>query len=641
MYQIKTIKYYSPPLSDLNKTSATPMPILKIPPHTLTPYNAQATLFFQSGFWSLYLPVTVAGRVSDIWRSYFSQALFKRIGVDLGFLPRPVVVQDRNPHSHEADFNAEIPLYIKSSALISHLLKDYVLNDNHTAVSFVEILESLWVDMFERNYIEKGDVENMQQWIDLLLKLGYQFPSMHSLSSKPLNTTKIIKYDLEEVLQTRKKLNGLGRSVNKIEPSEKSENINCDNQNYNIIFGSSDLHDGSRTSISSVLANLKQTYIHVSDMKKPSNYPELLKLPNIKFARERPSYPVRVYSDHSKKMKPTWVLENLQWYSNHGKDVNTIDAFICSFPASMCQLWSPMNKTIIFLPAHRYNLGRCSVKEWRDLNKNILEWKTWKPDMGHTIGGVSRYDVEYVKYYTGINAALIPSYSGFYINSSLYKGDKKELLIFSYAAGLFIDKVTEILLPEFSAKQVYDLYKPYTPEDLGRHRAVITLPYSVMSYRHTELYALGIPLFAPSIKFYMGYFVPYQQKDQKASRRPGGAGIGWDRTSTSHPYCRSDPMLEQKMRPKNNSKSIHPYSPNVDMWEDVEAENYWLQFADFYDWPHIQYFDSYEHLKQLLLHTNFTSVHELMTQEHEIRRETVVREWCSIIKRISNHKKHP
>ena len=86
----------------------------------MTPYNTQATLIFPSGFWSLYLPVTVAGRVSDIWRSLFSQALFKRIGVDLGFLPRPIVVLDLNPHSYEADFDAEIDLDHRRKVRRSH-----------------------------------------------------------------------------------------------------------------------------------------------------------------------------------------------------------------------------------------------------------------------------------------------------------------------------------------------------------------------------------------------------------------------------------------------------------------------------------------------------------------------------------------
>ena len=163
---------------------------MKVPADSMTPYNAQATLFFRSGFWSLYLPISVAGRVSDIWRSYFAQALFKRIGVDLGFLPRPIVVQDRNPHSYEADFDAEIPLYTKSSALISYLLENYVSGKNSISRSFIETLESLWIDMYERSYIEKEDVQNMQLWISALMKIGYPFPSLKSwFSSKSLEET--------------------------------------------------------------------------------------------------------------------------------------------------------------------------------------------------------------------------------------------------------------------------------------------------------------------------------------------------------------------------------------------------------------------------------------------------------------------
>jgi len=62
----------------------------------VVPYNAQATIHFYDAFWALLLPVSVAGRVSDIWRSYIAQALFKRLDLSLGFLPRPIVVQERN-----------------------------------------------------------------------------------------------------------------------------------------------------------------------------------------------------------------------------------------------------------------------------------------------------------------------------------------------------------------------------------------------------------------------------------------------------------------------------------------------------------------------------------------------------------------
>ena len=63
-------------------------PIVRIPNSVVTPYNAQATLHFYPAFWALYLPITVSGRVSDIWRSFVAQAFFKHLGLSLGFLPR-------------------------------------------------------------------------------------------------------------------------------------------------------------------------------------------------------------------------------------------------------------------------------------------------------------------------------------------------------------------------------------------------------------------------------------------------------------------------------------------------------------------------------------------------------------------------
>ena len=62
--------------------------IVRIPNNVVTPFNAQATLHFYPAFWALYLPISVSGRVSDIWRSYVGQAFFKHLGLSLGFLPR-------------------------------------------------------------------------------------------------------------------------------------------------------------------------------------------------------------------------------------------------------------------------------------------------------------------------------------------------------------------------------------------------------------------------------------------------------------------------------------------------------------------------------------------------------------------------
>ena len=69
-------------------------------------------------------------------------------------------------------------------------------------------------------------------------------------------------------------------------------------------------------------------------------------------------------------------------------------------------------------------------------------------------------------------------------------------------------------------------------------------------------------------------------------------------------------------------------SPNLELKEDVEAEMYWIQFSDFYDWPHIQLFDDFHHLKRLLLTADFNSIHNLMLDENKIRKNQATRSWC-------------
>lgn len=67
------------------------------------PYNAQATIHDLRAMWGLLLPITVHGRVSDIWRSYFTQRIMWSAGLKLA-MARPWVVQKRNAHNYLGDF---------------------------------------------------------------------------------------------------------------------------------------------------------------------------------------------------------------------------------------------------------------------------------------------------------------------------------------------------------------------------------------------------------------------------------------------------------------------------------------------------------------------------------------------------------
>ncbi len=89
-----------------------------VPQDSFAPLNAQAALFLeQESLWMTFLPVTVHGRVADIWRGYVAQRLAREVGKRMLFTP-PLVRQERNPHNFLADMQGESDLYLRSDALL-------------------------------------------------------------------------------------------------------------------------------------------------------------------------------------------------------------------------------------------------------------------------------------------------------------------------------------------------------------------------------------------------------------------------------------------------------------------------------------------------------------------------------------------
>lgn len=136
---------------------------------SFAPWNAQSTLFNYNAFWGLLLPMTVHGRVSDIWRSYFTQRLLWEQTSHIAFCPS-LVNHIRNQHRLIKDFDAELPLYTQAESLVKYL-RDWV----PTSKRIPDMLEELYIDMYERGIIEKKDIEFIQLWIIDLYSVGYAF----------------------------------------------------------------------------------------------------------------------------------------------------------------------------------------------------------------------------------------------------------------------------------------------------------------------------------------------------------------------------------------------------------------------------------------------------------------------------------
>ncbi len=270
----------------------------------------------------------------------------------------------------------------------------------------------------------------------------------------------------------------------------------------------------------------------------------------------------------------------------------------------MCEMWMPFNKSIVFAPAHRYNLGRCTKEEWDRLNQHLYMLAS---SPRHVIGALSFYDKAYLEHYTGLNVAPLYSYSGYYTDHVKFDPIQKEILVVSHAN---VDDFIRTI-KKFKLSPLGSVYKHYELSDLGHHRAIVYFPYSVMSYKLTEFYSMKVPLFMPSMRYFHTHT------------------FGNDRTSLSPYYCKN-PELDTVMKP--HSSSIHTYSPNSN---EPEAEFYWLQLSDFFYWPYITYFDNATDLEQKLERADFQSIHDNMVKEIENKRRFVVNNWCKVAQRIT------
>ena len=556
---------------------------LVVPKGVLTPYNARSTLHFETSFWALLLPVTVHDRVSDIWRSYFAQRLFWDVGLQLGFLARPLVVQNRDHCSRFDDLDAERDLYEKGEHLV-----EFLGRWEGKGKTLVERVEELWVALYEHQYIELEDIFLLQQWLQILVDIGYNFPDLSGTPSSwsslvtPHNTAKCKADDVEDV------------------------NV-CETAT-SLTFWTSDVHDGTRIDLPTALASMGHKVILAGSKRWKTPYPFVMNMTGINVYENISPVTVRL-SSRNAPLTEAMTIENFEFYKNDNQIAST-DAFMCMFYGSMCEMWMPFNKTIIVAPAHRYNLGRCTPEQWGRLTEHFQTLASMD-NPKHILAAESVYDQEYLRHYTGIDPLPLYSFSGFYTANNTYAPKRSEILAFG-TWDYRLQRVKKVRI-----RNVRSIYPKYHLSDITNHRAVVYIPYAVMSYKLTELYSLCVPMFMPSMKFI----------------RNIGRTVQHDRSSLGFWYCHNQDLNEQM---KAHPNSPHPYSPNIDMPQDSEAEFYWLQFADFFQWPHVTYFDDFQDLERKLLEADFDRIHSLMVEEVAMKRRKLLLNLCKASKKIQS-----
>jgi hypothetical protein len=129
---------------------------------TYSPFNSQNTLWpVESLYPYLYLPSTVTFRFTDILRSYVAQRGLWAAGRRLAFTG-PSVVQDRNVHDLMADFESEIPCYLRTKELVG-TLESLELSGAPAAD-----VETIYRELERTGIVEHEELDRLDRWLSAI-----------------------------------------------------------------------------------------------------------------------------------------------------------------------------------------------------------------------------------------------------------------------------------------------------------------------------------------------------------------------------------------------------------------------------------------------------------------------------------------
>jgi hypothetical protein len=328
--------------------------------------------------------------------------------------------------------------------------------------------------------------------------------------------------------------------------------------------------------------------------------------------------PLRVLNrNNGMNPSPALIRDFYAFYKDQ-IEMNLVDAFVCFHPAAMCELYMPFNRSMIVIASTRYELARYEPERWNKWNENLIAISR---DPKNVVAANNRYDAEYIRYFTGINATVLPSYCQY--THVEYHPTRKQILlapIHGRPLELFFMKSLRQSLKNFDKgsvriEPIRRLYERYEYSDLANHPAIIHVPYQVSVMSFFEQYRMNIPLFFPSLKLLTDWH--YEQ----------GVVIErtWDRTLYG-------------IKPNSSHiTGVLSGVPDPNNEQDREAIRYWLAFSDFYQWPHITYFNSTDDLLLKLVSTDFQAISSKMKAYNKKVGTNLVTTWNVILSTVKRH----
>jgi len=274
----------------------------------------------------------------------------------------------------------------------------------------------------------------------------------------------------------------------------------------------------------------------------------------------------------------TWINLNEEMILNFQKEyddfLKTFDGFICGHPNGFINVFEKYNKPIIMINTCRYDLPFCWSKNYKMLNSYkecLIRLKEKKLLIAVSNNKADKY---YTQFGCGLETTHISSLCAY--TGIKYNPTKTTFLCYSgnFPNHSLITKKSE-------------LGDKFKWEEISKFKGVIHLPYEISTMSMFEHYSAGMPLFFPTKKYMM----------EKVDLQSINA------------YWKKDLLKE------------------LSVFSDKEV---WIELADFYQVfksPNIYYYDSFEHLIELLENFNWKDDSDIL----EKYRNKIKNDWINIL----------
>jgi hypothetical protein len=309
-------------------------------------------------------------------------------------------------------------------------------------------------------------------------------------------------------------------------------------------------------------------------------------------------------------------------YASVDSFVSKFDAVVCMHPTGMCEFYMPFNSSMIIWSTTRFEQGR--EGDPARLTGFVKNFRAIAARPGNVVLANNLYDVHYIHYFTGILPVYLPSLCTYpavkYAWSRTRAGGKMQVLVHGFRPRRKMSEgeVSIFLAPLRAQAAAVNLPYDFVPyrEALGsnyaykalvQYPALLYLPYQVSVMSFYEHYRMGIPILAPSLTLLTAWHMEYLLVSERT----------WDTALAGSPKTAS--------AIPRHAGADELYDPNDEF--DEAAVRYWLGFSDFYVFPHVLLFDSWEHLVALLQGTDLEGVSKQMLAASAEQETAVAAQW--------------